>query len=163
MVPKLLSILSKIPLCMSIYITCIIVVSKMLLLLLWFTYFLCDPFLFKGINNYERKRLNRGAKHGRCLVRGRSCLPFANIWVHARFYGGVRVAHLFSFLCCCFFALSVFILCLVHPMLPVSLDSPFLIVPSVSLTFVKDIMKYQTNRHKTKESNYYTVVEWLIS
>jgi len=62
MVPKLLSILSKIPLCMSIYITCIIVVSKMLLLLLWFTYFLCDPFLFKGINNYERKRLNRGSK-----------------------------------------------------------------------------------------------------
>jgi len=42
--------------------------------------------------------------------------------------GGVRVAHLYSFLC---FVLFVFILCLVYPMLPVSLDCPFLIAPSV--------------------------------
>ena len=41
------------------------------------------------------------------------------------------VAHSFSFLCYCVFALSVFVLCLVHPVIPVSLDCPFLIVPSV--------------------------------
>ena len=27
-------------------------------------------------------------------------LPFASIGIHTRFYGGVRAAHLFSFLCC---------------------------------------------------------------
>ena len=46
----------------------------------------------------------------------------------------------FSFLCCCFFLfvclfffliLCVFLVCLVYPMLPVYLDCPFLIVPSV--------------------------------
>ena len=41
---------------------------------------------------------------------------------------GVRVAHLFSF---SVFCLLVFVLCLVCPMLPVSLDCPFLITPSV--------------------------------
>ena len=30
----------------------------------------------------------------------------------------------------------IFVLCLVYPALPVSLDCPFLIVPSVSLTFI---------------------------
>ena len=47
---------------------------------------------------------------------------------------GVRVAHLFSFLCCVlwvFFALFIFVLCLVCPTFPVSLDCSFLIVPSV--------------------------------
>ena len=59
-------------------------------------------------------------------------------------FGGVPVAHLFCFLCCVFgggpccshfpflccvtFFLFVFILCRVCPMLPVSLDCPFLIV-----------------------------------
>jgi len=43
-------------------------------------------------------------------------------------FGGVHVAHLFSFLCC---VLSVFVLCLVCPMLPVFLDCPFLIALSV--------------------------------
>ena len=65
------------------------------------------------------------------------------------FFGGVRVDHLLSlrscvgfcfcfvlfwlfilfyFIFCCFFA---FVLCLVYPMLPVSLDCPFLFVSSV--------------------------------
>ena len=44
--------------------------------------------------------------------------------------GGVRVAHDFSFLCCVF-ALFVFVLCILCPMLPVSQDCPFLITPSV--------------------------------
>jgi hypothetical protein len=47
-------------------------------------------------------------------------------------FGGVSVAHLelFSSLCCVF-VLFVFVLCLVCPMLPVSLDCPFLIAPSI--------------------------------
>ena len=43
-------------------------------------------------------------------------------------FGGVRVAHLFSFLCCVLF---VCVLCLACPMLPVSFECPFLIAPSV--------------------------------
>jgi hypothetical protein len=39
-------------------------------------------------------------------------------------FGGIRVAHLFSFLCCVF-DLFVFVLCLVYPMLSVSLDCPY--------------------------------------
>jgi hypothetical protein len=34
-------------------------------------------------------------------------------------------------LLCCVFVLFVFVLCLVYPMFPVSLDCPFLIAPSV--------------------------------
>ena len=45
-------------------------------------------------------------------------------------YGRIRVAHNFSLLCCVF-VLFVFVLCIVCPMLPVSLDCPFLIAPSV--------------------------------
>ena len=51
-------------------------------------------------------------------------------------FGGVRVAHLSSFLCCvvwyCVLVLfSLFSSCvIVFPMLTVSLDCPFLIVPS---------------------------------
>jgi hypothetical protein len=29
----------------------------------------------------------------------RICLPFTNSWVHPQFYGGVRIAYLFRFLC----------------------------------------------------------------
>ena len=45
-------------------------------------------------------------------------------------FGEVSAAYSFSFLCCvfCFF---VFVLCLVYPMLSVSLDCPFLITLSV--------------------------------
>jgi len=42
-------------------------------------------------------------------------------------FGGLCIAHLSSFLCCVLF---VFVLCLVYPMLIVSLDCPFLIAPS---------------------------------
>ena len=72
------------------------------------------------------------------------------------FFDGVRVAHRFSFLCCHYFVslcslylfvysgvqrilrfvLFVFVLCLVYPMLPVSLKCSFLIAPPVSLTFI---------------------------
>jgi hypothetical protein len=38
--------------------------------------------------------------------------------------------------CVVCFVLLVFVLCLVYPIFPVSLDCPFLIVPLVSLTFI---------------------------
>jgi hypothetical protein len=41
--------------------------------------------------------------------RSMNCLPFARTWVHPQFFGDVRVAHLFSFLCCpimCLYVLS---------------------------------------------------------
>ena len=41
-------------------------------------------------------------------------------------FGGIRAAHLFSF-CVVLFVFFVFILCRVHPILPVSLDCPLLI------------------------------------
>jgi hypothetical protein len=47
-------------------------------------------------------------------------------------FGGIRVAHLLSFcVVLCRFVLFVFVLCLMCPLLPVSLDCPFLIAPSV--------------------------------
>jgi hypothetical protein len=38
--------------------------------------------------------------------------------------------------CAVFFVLFVFVLSFVYPMLPVSLGCPFLITPSVSVTFI---------------------------
>ena len=49
-------------------------------------------------------------------------------------FGWVRVAHLFSFQYCVFFILFVFSLCLLYPVLPVSLDCPFLVSPCVLCT-----------------------------
>ena len=43
-------------------------------------------------------------------------------------FSGIRVAHLVSFPCCVvFLGLFVFVMCLVYPLLPVSLDGLFLI------------------------------------
>ena len=73
-------------------------------------------------------------EQGGCLLRSRNCLPFVSTWVHPRFWGRFRVAHLFSFLCYVFFCnlvlSSSYVLwiqcyqCL--------MDCPFLIAPSVS-------------------------------
>ena len=62
------------------------------------------------------------------VIRSRSCLPFECTWVLPRLFYGLRVAHVFCFLCCvvCCSVLFVFIVFLVCPMLPVSLDCPFL-------------------------------------
>ena len=46
-------------------------------------------------------------------------------------FGGIRVAQLFLVFCVVLFVLFVFVLCLVYPILPVSLDCPFLITPWV--------------------------------
>ena len=43
-------------------------------------------------------------------------------WFSPRLFGGVRVPHLFSFLCCVICFVVVFVLCLVGSMLPVFLD-----------------------------------------
>ena len=45
-------------------------------------------------------------------------------------FGGVRVTHRCSSVLCCAIVLVVFVLLLVYPLLPVFLDSPFLIAPS---------------------------------
>ena len=67
--------------------------------------------------NYEEQ--------GGYLIRNRICLPFESTRLHPRFYGGVRVAHLSVILVC----LSS--VCVLYPMLPVSLDCPLLIAHSV--------------------------------
>jgi hypothetical protein len=54
---------------------------------------------------------------GGCLIRSRNCIHFASTWVHPLFFGGVRVAYLFSF-----FMLSYY----------VSLRSEFHVVKSYS-------------------------------
>ena len=49
-------------------------------------------------------------------------------------FGAVCVTHCFSVMCCvkfCFLYLFAFVLCLVCPILPMSLDCSFLIAPSV--------------------------------
>ena len=57
-------------------------------------------------------------------MRSRNCLPFAINYCSPPVFGGVRVTNLFAVV------LVVVVLCLVYPMLPVSLDCPFLITAS---------------------------------
>ena len=53
-----------------------------------------------------------------CLVGKKNCLPFANLWVYPRCFGGVRGAHLFGLLCFVFlWCLLTF--CILCSMLPV--------------------------------------------
>ena len=59
----------------------------------------------------------------RGLLINRGCLDTPPV------FGGVHVVHLFRFLCCVLL-LFVFILCLMCPVLTVSLDCPFFIAPS---------------------------------
>ena len=70
-----------------------------------------------------------------------SCCHYTYLTIHERginmyliviilVFGGVHVAQLLVF-CVVFYVLLVFVLCLVYPMLPISLDCPFLIAPSV--------------------------------
>ena len=61
-------------------------------------------------------------RHERLTLRERLCSPPV--------FGGVRIAYLLVF-CVVFLVLFASVLCFVHPMLPVSLDCPFFIAPSV--------------------------------
>ena len=81
-------------------------------------------------------------QHGRCFTRTRYWLPFASTWVDPWCLGWVRVGLLIALDFCAvlfFFVLFVFILCLVYPMLPVSLNCSFLIAFRFSLTFILNI------------------------
>jgi hypothetical protein len=64
--------------------------------------------------------------HGGCYIRTRNCLPFASTWLYPRFVCRVHVAYHLIF-CAVFFFLLVFVLFLVCPMLPMSVDCPFVI------------------------------------
>ena len=80
-------------------------------------------------NNKTTKKTKKTWRLG-CLMRNRNYLPFASTCVHPRLLvGSCRSS--FWFLCCVFLFGFILILCLVYPMLPVSLDCPFLIVPSI--------------------------------
>ena len=81
-------------------------------------------------------------KPGGYFMRGRTCFSFSNSWAYHRFLAGsILLIFLVSFVV--FLALFVFVLCLVHPMLPVSLDCHFWIFPVdlISLTFIQ-LTKY---------------------
>jgi hypothetical protein len=62
-----------------------------------------------------------------------SCLSFESTWVHPRYLVGFVLFIVLVF-CVVFFVLFVLVLCRVYPMLPVSLDCPFLIAPSIFST-----------------------------
>jgi hypothetical protein len=78
----------------------------------------------------------------------RSCWLFGSTWVHPWFFGGVRAAYIFSFLCCafcfiCFLSLTcaqcLWLVLSVSDLCSVSPDCPFLIpLPRAffSLTFI---------------------------
>ena len=79
-------------------------------------------------------------KCGGCLLRSKNCLAFASTWVHLQVL--VRsvmliplvfcvVFYVLCFMCYVLCVLFVVVLCIVCPMLPVSLDCSFLISPSV--------------------------------
>ena len=67
----------------------------------------CNGFfpLLRRFFLYHRQNFYRG------LIRNRNCLSFLHEYcVHSRYFVWVRIAHLFSFLCCvCFF--FIFVLC----------------------------------------------------
>jgi len=62
----------------------------------------------------------------------------ASTWVHLRFILAGSVLFIFSLWFC---ALFVFVLCHVSPMLPMALDCPFLIAPSVVSNVYLDIFE----------------------
>ena len=77
-----------------------------------------------------RKKLKALISIFKLRVINHELLAFHNHLSPQPVFDWVRVVHLFSFLCCVFlFCLSLF--CVLCPMLPVSLDCPFLIIPSV--------------------------------
>ena len=89
---------------------------------------ICYPFGIFKLLFFQYKQQDKN--HGGRLIRNRNCLHFERIWVHPQFLVGSMLLILLVF-CVVFFVLFVFVLYLVYPMLPVSLDCPFLIAPSV--------------------------------
>ena len=71
---------------------------------------------------------------------------FVSTRVHHRFLVGSVLLVFFSFPCCVLFALFVFVLCYKYPMLPVSLNCPFLIASSVfSNVYSQYILLFKVN------------------
>ena len=60
----------------------------------------------------------------------------------------------------CFYVLFVFVLCLVCPILPVSLDCPFLITPSV---FSNDYLNFRQNKRWLEFLKNFTSVDIFLS
>jgi hypothetical protein len=69
--------------------------------------------------------------HDGCLIRGRNGTdhPSGGPWVQLYFFGGI-VLLIFLVFCVVFYFANL-VLCLVFPMLQISLNYPFLIAPSV--------------------------------
>jgi hypothetical protein len=65
-------------------------------------------------------------------------------------FGGVVLLNVLLF-CAMMFVLFVFVLCFVYPMLPVSLDCPFVIVPSVFFNIYLAVMANKVNNHHTSQ------------
>jgi hypothetical protein len=79
-------------------------------------------FVFSGIQHVLTER----------VTGDRNWLPFTSTWVHHWLFGGILVAHLFSFLLCFFLILFVFVLCRASMPCPhVANVSGFSIVPLV--------------------------------
>ena len=92
------------------------------------------PFMYVFSFIYHRQYIywtSLYEQHVGCLIRSKNCIPFTSIWVHlwVFFIGSVLLIFLVSCVLLCVF-LFVWVLCLVCPILQVSLDSPFVIVPS---------------------------------
>ena len=69
-------------------------------------------------------------QHCQRLIRSKNCLPLASA-VFTPVWGGPCCSVVLVFLCWFYvYCMNVFVLCLVHTMLPVSLDCSLLIVPS---------------------------------
>ena len=62
-----------------------------------------------------------------CFISSRNCFPIASPWIYPLVFGGFHEAHLFQFSVLC----GIFWLVCLRPMSYVSVDCPFLSVPSV--------------------------------
>jgi hypothetical protein len=63
-------------------------------------------------------------QHGGCLMRDMNCLPFVSTLVHLWFLVGLALLTFLVFFVVLFFILIVFVMCLLNPMLSVSLIAP---------------------------------------
>jgi hypothetical protein len=64
-------------------------------------------FQLMQIDCLNRTSAGKYEYHGRCLIRSKSCLPFARTCVRIRFFLWVRNAHQFSILCCALYVVCV--------------------------------------------------------
>ena len=94
-----------------------------------------------------------------CLIRNTNSLPFASTWVDSLFFCGVRVAHLFIFLCRVF-VLFAFVLC---PMLYVSCVQCCLCLFSSPLVFICDVRIVHFVQYASLRSYFRVLMSITIS